>query len=163
MFAPDPLLAWQVFAARLKTDPAVMQKIRDILPALDDDDSYKRADAVAEIRKLGIPGGIAIVNMDRASLSVQQSVLLDSALAPLRSLRAENPAECRSDPVWLLDCLYCEDRMIRQAAFDCLGEVLKHEIPLDIEAPPARRFAAVDSLRAKLFPTTRPTTRPESQ
>ena len=159
MFAPDPLVAWQVFATRLKTDPAVVQKITDVLPALDDGDSYKRADAVAEIRKLGIPGGIAIVNMDRAKLSVQQSVLLDSALAPLRSQRAENPAECRADAGWLLDCLYCEDRMIRQAAFDCLRELLKQEIAVDVEAAPARRFAAVDLLRAKLFPTTRPVSR----
>ncbi len=160
MFAPDPRIAWQVFAARLRTDPAILQKINDVLPALDDNDSYKRAEAVAEIRKLGIPGGIAIVNMDRSRLSVQQSVLLDASLAPFRPSRAESPAECRADPGWLLDCLYCEDAMIRQAAFDCLRELLKHEIVVDIEAGPARRIAAVDSLRAKLFPATRPTTQP---
>ncbi|MFI5380586.1 MAG: hypothetical protein ACHRHE_14915 [Tepidisphaerales bacterium] len=163
MFAPDPLVAWQVFAARLKTDPAVLQKIKDILPALDDDDSYKRADAVAEIRKLGIAGGIAIANMDRTRLSVQQSVLLDSAMTPLRPVRAESPAECRADAGWLLDCLYVEDRMIRQAALDCLRELRKGEIVFDMEADPARRIAAVDLLRAKLFPATRPATRPASR
>jgi hypothetical protein len=163
LFAPDEMVAWQVFAERWKPDPGVLKKVRAILPSLDHPDYRTRENAVRELEALGKPGAAALVGMDRTGFSPERNLLIDRALAPFNRLKPEEAERLRSDAGFLLDCLFSADAEIRAAALERLKKHAGAQIKFDLNAPAPERAAAAAALREKLLPvaaTTRPTTQP---
>src|SRR5205823_5273297 len=97
-FAPDPLIAWQVFATQWAADPAVAAKVKALLPELNASDFRRRDAAQQELEALGKAGATAITRLDRRALSPEQNVRLDRVLAPFNQLSAKEAARRRSDP-----------------------------------------------------------------
>jgi hypothetical protein len=167
VFAPDDLVAWQVFADRWKPDAGVLKKVRAILPALDSPDFRTREKGVRDLQALGKPGAVAMMSLDRTGFSPERNLLIEGALTPFAPLQSKEAERLRSDPRFLLDCLYSADAEIRAAALDRLKKHAGTDLRFNVNAPIPERAAAVAALRQKLLPsaagsapTTRPTTRP---
>jgi hypothetical protein len=153
IFAPDPLVAWQVFAETWKPDPAVDHQIQGLLPSLNSDDFHLRWQASRELEKLGRDGAAVLIHLDRTRLTPEQNARVDLALAPYAQLPAKEAVHLRSDPGFLLDCLYSDDAVLEKLALGRLREVADPTIQFDINADPATRAAAIAGLRLRLVPT----------
>jgi hypothetical protein len=160
VFAPDEVVAWQVFAGRWKPDPKVVEKVRSILPSLDDADYRVRERGVRDLTALGKPGAAAMMSLDRTGFSAERNLLMDRALAPFAELKPKEAERLRSDKVFLLDCLYSADAEVRAAALESLKKTASAEVAFDLNAPTPDRTAAIAALRQKLMPepATKPTT-----
>jgi hypothetical protein len=156
IFAPDPLVAWQVFSETWKPDPAVSQQIQKLLPGLDVDDYHKRDEATRELEKLGRDGAAVLIHLDRSKLTPEQNARVDLALGPYAQLPAKQASHLRSDPAFLLDCLYSDDASLKKVALERLREVADPTIQFDINAAPAVRNAAISALRLRLVPASKP-------
>lgn len=161
-FAPDDLVAWQVFADRWKPDPAVLKKVQALLPDLDHADFRTRDKAVRELEALGRPGAVALMALDRSGFSPERNLLIDRALAPFTPLKPEEAGRLRSDPGFLLDCLHSADAEVRAAALESLRKRAGSEVKFDVDAPAPDRATAVAALRQKLLPEAGKATRDEA-
>jgi len=149
LLAADLATAYHVFAADLKPDPAVQDKLARLLPALDDDSYAKQQDALKQIGQLGLAGAVAIAHLDRSRLSAQQNVLLDAAVAAFVPAQAA-PRAMKSDLDFVLDCLYLTDPTICAAALREFQRMTGRPVDFDLSAQAEQRAAAVDRLRAEL-------------
>jgi hypothetical protein len=163
VFAPDEVVAWQVFAGRWKPDPKVVEKVRSILPSLDDADYRVRERGVRELTALGKPGAAAMMSLDRTGFSAERNLLMDRALAPFAELKPKEAERLRSDTRFLLDCLYSDDADIRSAALEGLTKQAGADIAFDSHAPAPARAAAVEALRRKLLLENRRESNPASR
>ena len=152
VFAPDERVAWQVFLDQWKPDPAATQKVSAQLPALDDGDYRVRERAVAQLQALGRDGAIALLCLDRRALSLEQTTRIDRVLAPYAQLRPKEAARLRSSASFLLDCLYCDDVKIRQAALERCRTMFNLDPRHELSADPAPALAAIAAAREKLVP-----------
>jgi hypothetical protein len=153
LFAPDPSTAWQVFADTRAPDQSVMRRLNEILPRLNAEDYRARRTALAELRKIPQPAGADAVNhLPRATLTPQQNLLLDLYLAPLKPASDSELNRLRTDPTFLLDCLYAEDVQVRRAALDRLRTLFHPGLDFDIDAPADIRALAIMALRKQLTP-----------
>lgn len=152
VFAPDPLVAWQVFSDRWVSDDAMRQQVAVMLPALDAPDFRARDEAVRRLLDLGRPGAAVLLRLDRSKLSAEQCLRIDRILRPYAQLPAPEAAKLRSDVGFLLDCLYVEDAHLRRVALDRLRDVTGQPLAFDLSAGSDRRAAAVNALRQKLQP-----------
>ena len=163
VFAPDELVAWQVFSERWKPDPPMVEKVRKILPALDHADYRTRERGVRELAALGKPGAAALMSLDRTGFSAERNLLIDRALAPFAQLKPKEAERLRSDTRFLLDCLYSADAEVRAAALESLKKKAGAEVAFDLNAPAPERAAAVAALRQKLLPHPATKVAPTSQ
>lgn len=152
VFAPDPMVAWQVFSDLRQPDPRMAQKVRQLLPRLDADDYHVRNAALTQLQRLGRDGASVLVHMDRSKLTPEQNARIDRALLPYGHLPTREVSRLRSDAGFLLDCLYSEDTTIRQAAIARLRSMFRPDIEFDTDAPPIPRNAAVALLREQFKP-----------
>ena len=144
--APDPLVAWQVFADRWHADPSITAQIRALLPKLDSDDFRIREKASRELQDLGREGAAVMVHMDRNSLTAEQCERIDRALSAYAQLPLKEAKRLRGDRSFLLDCLNCDELPLRQAAYEQLNK-LHYSVAIDIKADPEDRATAIASLR----------------
>ena len=152
IFAPDPLVAWQVFAETWKPDPAIARQIQGLLPGLDVDDFHLRAQASRELEKLGREGAAVLIHLDRTHLTPEQNARVDLALAPYAQLSTKQAAHLRSDPAFLLDCLYSDDATLKTVAMARLRQVSDPALQFDLTADVPARNAAIATLRVRLAP-----------
>ncbi|HXE55945.1 MAG TPA: hypothetical protein VN541_23165, partial [Tepidisphaeraceae bacterium] len=152
VFAPDPMIAWQVFGELSQPDAAMSRRVRDILPRLDSPDFRVRDAALRELQKLGRDGAGVLVHMDRSKLTPEQNARIDRALLPYGHLAPKEISRLRSDAGFLLDCLYCDESAIRQAAVDRLRSMFRPDLAFDVDAPPPVRAAVIAQLREQLKP-----------
>ncbi len=151
VFAPEPMVAWQIFSDLWTPDPQVTKKVQHLLPRLDDENYRIRINALWKLHNLGTDGAAVMVHMDRTRLSPEQNMLIDRALVQYAQLPARDAARLRSDPAFLLDCLYSEDITIRRAALSRLNKIAKGNLPFDVTADAVTRARAVALLRQQLL------------
>jgi hypothetical protein len=151
VFAPQAMVAWQIFSDLWAPDPQVTRKIQDLLPLLEDENYRVRNEALWKLHGLGTDGAAVMVHMDRTRLSPEQNMLIDRALVQYAQLPAREAARLRSDPAFLLDCLYSDDPTVRRAALDRLNKIAKANLPFNVNADAVSRAKAVAILRQQLL------------
>lgn len=152
VFAPEPMIVWQVFNELWKPDPRIARQVEALLPKLNADDFHQRDAALASLQRLGREGAAVLMHMDRSKLSPEQNARVDRALAPYAQLGPKDVSRLRSDPGFLLDCLYADDAALRRAAAERLRAVAKPDLQFDVDADCPTRSAAVAALRQQLLP-----------
>jgi len=160
--APDGRVAWQVLADHWQPNAELAEKVRQLLPTLNDVDFHARDKALAQLESMGMPGAAVLLHLDRLGLSPEQNLLIDRTLAPFAQLSPRDATRLRSDTDFLMDCLYVSNAEVRAAALDRLKQVTGKELSFDLEAPESARPAAVSELRKQLAdkPAEGPTTEP---
>ena len=153
VFAPDTMTGWQVFNDLWKADPAIARQVDEILPLLNADDFRTRDAALARLALLGRDGAGVLIHLDRTRLSPEQNARIDRALFSYARLSLKEVTRLRSDPGFLLDCLYSEDVGLRRAAIDRLRAMVRPDLQFDVNATPEARSATIASLRSQLIPT----------
>jgi hypothetical protein len=153
VFAPDQMVAWQVFSDLWKTDPAVTARVQELLPSLNSDDYRVRDAGLAHLQQLGRDGAAALIHLDRSRLSPEQNARIDRALLPYAQIPPREVAKLRVDLTFLLDCLYSDEVPLRKAAVGQLRTVIRPDLQFDINADAAARSAAIADLRAQLVPS----------
>jgi hypothetical protein len=152
VFAPDPLVARQVFPERWQPDPVAARAVERLLPALDGEATADREAASARIAELGEPAALVLMRLDRAGLTAEQNARIDVLLrrhAPLRSAEARRR---RRHVPFLLDCLNSDDPLTRAAGLEHLWEAAGEPVEFDPALPVPARGAAVAALRERLKP-----------
>jgi hypothetical protein len=152
VFAPDPMTAWQVFSDLWQPNPIVAKQVQALLPGLNADDYHTRNAAQIRLQQLGREGAAVLIHLDRSRLTPEQNARIDRALIPFAQLPAREAARLRSDPGFLLDCLYSDNLALREAAVNQLRRTIRPDLPFDVNAPAAARAAAVQTLRTQLIP-----------
>lgn len=152
VFAPDSTTAWQVFSDLWQPDPAVAKYVQALLPALDADDYHTRNAAQLRLQRLGQDGAAVMIHLDRSRLSAEQNARIDRALVPFAQLPSREAVRLRSDPEFLLDCLYSDNVSLRTAAVNRLKQTIRPDLQFDVNASPEARATAVGALRAQLVP-----------
>src|SRR5688572_6617493 len=69
LFAPDPNVTWQVFSDVRTVDEDVRGQVMQLLPELDSADPKVRDAALGRLRRLGKPGALVLVGLDRETLT----------------------------------------------------------------------------------------------
>lgn len=156
VFAPDQLLAWQVFSDLWKPDAAVTQHVQALLGGLNSPDYHQRDATLSALRELGRSGAAVLIHLDRSLLTPEQNARIDLALVPYAQLSMSEASRRRSDPGFLLDCLYADDVLLRKAAIDRLRQVVRPDLQFDVNADAPTRSAAIQVLRPQLLPTPQP-------
>ncbi len=152
VFAPDPMIAWQVFSDSWQAPAETLRKVNFLLPQLDSQDFRQRRAASQSLQSLGRDGAAVLVHLNRSRLSAEQNVRIDRLLAPYAQLPAGEAMGLRSQVGFLLDCLYCDDVLLRRAALKRVREVSERDVAFDVEADSAARAVAVAGLRHSLLP-----------
>lgn len=156
VFAPDHLVAWQVFSDLWKPDAAITQRVQALLPSLNSDNYHERDSTLGQLKHLGRDGAAVLMHLDRSSLTPEQNARIDRALLPYAQLSLKEAARLRSNPGFLLDCLYSEDTTLRKAAITRLRQITRPDIQFDVDADEEARSAAIQSLRPLLLPIPPP-------
>lgn len=153
VFAPDATAAWQVFSDLWRPDPAVIRQVDALLPALNAEDYHTRNAAQTRLEQLGRDGAAVLIHIDRSRLTPEQNARIDRALVPYAQLAPKEAARLRSDPGFLLDCLYSDSASLRAAAVNRLRQAIRPDLQFDVNASAESRAAAVQALRAQLVPS----------
>jgi hypothetical protein len=157
IFAPDDNTAWQVLSGDWPVGNDVSQKVRCLLPELNDPHSKVRNAAADRLAQLGRDGATAILRLDRQGLTLEQNVRLDEVISRFRRIATIEARRLELNPDFLLDCQYCDDATVRTLAAARLPRALGYAITLDPTAPEPARTEAVARLRNQLHP---PATQP---
>ena len=151
VFAPEELLAWQVFSDLWKPDPLATRRVKALLSGLDAEDYRVRDATLRQLARLGRDGAAVMLHMDRSHLTPEQNLRIDRALAPYAQLSLREVLHLRSDSSFLLDCLYSDESALRRAALDRLRLVARPDIRFDVNGDPVARAAAVAVLRQQIL------------
>jgi hypothetical protein len=152
----DPKLAWQVFADAYQPPADVVSKVQQLVVQLDADSFPARESATQALEQLGQPAALALLHMDRKTLSDEQRGRVDAFLAKFKTTGDDRAKQLRRDRDFLLDCLYSDEEPIRRRALEELRKVVGEPIEFDITAPSEQRLAAIERLRRSIgaAPTT---------
>ena len=157
LFAPDAARGWQVLADAVQPDLAVMKKVDDLVIALDAPGFRERDSATEQLRELGRPAAIVLLQKPLATMSVEQQTRIGSIVEPYARLSPDEARALRHDAKFLIDCLCSDDADLRVVARRELEQLLGREVEFDMTASAQARFHSARKLRAEL---TQPTTRP---
>jgi hypothetical protein len=152
VFAPDALVAWQVFSDLWRPDPSIARQVDSILPGLNSDDYHARAAAQLRLEQMGRDGAAVLIHLDRRHLTPEQNARVDCALSSYAQLPTKEAARLGTDAGFLLDCLYSDSVELRTAALNRLRTMVGPALQFDVNADPDTRAAAVRELRSQLVP-----------
>jgi hypothetical protein len=154
----------------IPANPDVVKTVLALLPRLDADSSDQRDAASAELAQLGAPGILAVLRLDRTTLTQEQKSRCDAFLETERQRTFDSPDDARRDPSFLLDALSDDDLAVRAAAKNALQAVVGHPIDFDPAQANDARIKAIQTLRAQLHDelaarsaTTGPSSAPGNQ
>jgi hypothetical protein len=150
VFIVDERTAYQVFSPDLKTDLRIAAATDAAVGGLRADSYAEREAAMNALRRLGEPAAIYLMNTHSRPWSVEQAMRVDLFLAPYRPLSDEIADQCRSDPDFLLDCLYGSDVPIHRLALNQLRIVAGNKINFDPGMNGVAREDAIAKLRSTL-------------
>jgi hypothetical protein len=153
VFAPEPQVAWQVFADRWTPDAKLKRQVEDLLPKLDAPDEPARQAATREVGELGQEAVLVLLQLDRATLSAEQNSRVDVLIAGFAPLPPGEAARLRGDVSFLLDCLNSDDPRVRTAALERLRDAVPQPVEFDTALEVPARGAAVARLREALVPS----------
>lgn len=158
LFDVDAVLARQVFRAEWPADPAMLDKAAKLLAAMNDNSFRRREAAVRGLDALGPDAVVAVLTMDRATFTPEQTTLVDDFLARHPGVAQKDAAALQTDREFLLDCLTSEEPRLRKIALAHLESDAGRKIEFDLSAGLDERRVAVAALRAMLTPaSSRPT------
>ena len=131
-------------------DPAVAKPVADLLAPMNSDSPEKRETASAELAKLGTPGILAVLRLDRSKLSQEQKTRCDQFLRSGKTRDFDDPALAGQNVYFLLDAMNYPDAQIRLAAKKALETRQGHPLDVDVSASSdaAVRLPALDKLRS---------------
>lgn len=152
VFAPDTLIAWQVFNDLWKPDAGIGRQVDALLPGLKSYDYHARDAAQFRLQQLGRDGAAVLMHLDRSRLTPEQNARVDCALAPYALLPAKEAARLGNDTGFLLDCLYSDNVDLRAAAFNRLRGAGRPALQFDLNADAENRSHAIQGLREQLMP-----------
>ena len=134
----------------IPADPNVTKSVGEVLVRMDSDDFAKRETASAELAKLGTPGVLAVLRLDRSKLSQEQKTRCDKFVATGKTLDLDDPADGLHNVYLLLDAMNYSDVRVREAAKKAWGKLQGHAVDIDVspQADAAVRLAALEKLRA---------------
>lgn len=150
VFAPEPRVAWQVFADRWQPDDALVRAVKQLLPRLDADDARDREAASVRVAELGQEAVLVLMQLDRTPLSAEQNSRIDVLIADHTPLDRAEAERLRADVPFLLDCLNGDDPRTRAAALDLLRQAVSEPVEFDTRLAVPARGASVAALREKL-------------
>lgn len=154
VFAMEDDVAWQVLSPRAKLDPAVEQQVQGLVKQLGAEKAADREAAAEGLRKLGRPGILALMKVERGNLSAEQNAQIDVLLEPYRRLSKSEAEAMLNNVDFLLNTLASEDPALRRLGLGRLEEKLGRKVAIDIDAPLADRLKAIAELRGQA--TSRP-------
>jgi hypothetical protein len=152
VFQVDPKTAYQVFSPAWKTDAATIAATDAAVAGLRADSYSDREAAMNRLRRLGEPAALYLMNVDSRSWSIEQAMRVDLFLAPYLPLNDQTAAQLRTDPDFLLDCLYDSEAQIRRLALDQLRDVTGKSIDLNPDLSGRALVDAVTKLRLAISP-----------
>jgi hypothetical protein len=144
--APDPMLAFEVFADQWTTDAATTAKINKLVADLAGGDFHQRTHAEHELANLDKSAAVVLMRLDRTKLTAEQNARIDKLLSPYLPISATSAADLRTDPSFLLNCLYSENIVIRKIALAQLQSVTKLTLNFDPAADAPTRNAAIPAI-----------------
>lgn len=153
---PDSL-AWVALGPAGPTDPAMIERIKPLVARLDADDYKQRTQAKKELTDLGRPAALALASLDRDKLSLQQRTEIANLLEQSLPVPEEELRGLGTNPSFVLDMLYTQDKALESAAKERLAKLTGKSITLPPTTSPSDRDAAIARLRDQLLP---PTTQP---
>jgi hypothetical protein len=158
VFAPNPAAVWQSLAEDWKPDDALSQRVRAAIAKFDAEDFQERQSASHDLREIGEPAALTLMQMDRSKMSPGQSSGIDTFLAPYLPLSPQDAKRLGKDVTFLLDGQYCSDLPLRKIAAARLAKLTGKPIGFDPAADDDTRLAQVARLRepptTQLSPTT---------
>lgn len=140
---------YRVFT-EIPADAKVVSQVEALLPDLASPKPDVRKKATDKLAALGPAGVLAAERMNADLLAPEQAFRLGELVASQTRIIVDDPAEVAKDPDFLMDCLEDDDLAVRQAARDSLAKLLNKPVDVDINAPAAKRAAAIDKYRAKI-------------
>lgn len=150
VFGVEGQVAWQVMADVWQSPPDLSERIAPLIAQLDAVEYSERARAQAALRKMGEPAALYLASADRRSWSAEQRARTDKLLAEFFPLSMQQAKTLGMDVNFLLDCLDSDDADLRAATLKHLNRALGREVQLNLDKPPAERFAAIAQLRKQL-------------
>ena len=162
---PGPGDVYGVFT-EIPASASVAKAVADLLGQMDADAPDRRETASAELGKLGAPGVLAVLRLDRSKLSQEQKTRCEQFVRTAKTRDFDDPADALRDVNFLLDAMNNPDILVRQAARKALEKLCGHPLDIDVSPPvdTVSRLAALDKLRneyAARKPATSPATRPQ--
>jgi hypothetical protein len=151
---PGPGDIYRAFDS-IDADPTSRAALETILPELVAPDGARREFASAKLQKLGAPGVLAALRIDRDNLSPEQKSRLERFIAA--NTIGFDPQTARRDRYFLADCLSDNDRRVRVAARDALAALLGSPVDFDVDQDAASHLAASARIIEQLpAPATQP-------
>lgn len=151
LFGLADAIAWQVLSPLATVDPQIEQQVAQLVRQLDAEEARERESAGEALQQLGLPGVLALLRMDRSTLSPEQHARIDAIVAPYQTLDAEQAKALRLDRRFLLDTMENEDPALRRLALKQLQETTGQAIQFDVDAPREQRKQALQQLRRQLL------------
>jgi hypothetical protein len=152
--APDPRLAYQVFDTHFKPDAELSKKIDAALQKFDAEDFQTREAAGRDLSALGQPAALALIHADRKGWSIDRWNGVENFLSQYRALSANRLKDLKTNPAFLLDCLYSPDPQIRAFSAAALNPMLAQKI--DPAATDSALDKEIDRAAATLLPPMNP-------
>lgn len=149
--APEPHEAWQVLADDWPVDGSFKGKVEKYLNDLDSNDFRVRSAAAGQLFRLGRGAAVYLIHMDRKSLSPEQILRIDEVIARYKPLPEARAAKLHDDLHFLVDCLDCDDAVVRKLALARLQKLTGKELEFDVDAKIDARVALTNDLRDELF------------
>jgi hypothetical protein len=143
----------------VQPDPAAAAKVAAILPKLGSTKPREREAASDAIEEMGRPAVLAVLRLDRTTLTPEQNARLDGFLIASGEAAPDPSAHPEEDLDFLVDCLDDDELPIRQAAREALTRKLGHPLNFDITLTGDARSEAVDRLYEQIDRPRIPTTR----
>jgi hypothetical protein len=135
----------------IPADAAMTRQVAALLPQLEAESPAARDAASAKIEALGPPGVLALLRMDRAEWTPEQTARLATIVQ--RQSTLSDPTAWRRDIYFLTDCLDDADPAVRQAALRAVNAVAGREVDFDVDAASQARLAAAQEILRTLEST----------
>jgi hypothetical protein len=147
----DPTKQFQVFADQCAPDSVTFARVTELVAALKGGDFRSRSRAEKELDALGKTGILALMHLDRHKIDAEQSARIDKLLAPYQPIPSADAGKLRSDPSFLVGCLFSEEPAIRIAALSQLQSTVKPKLNFDPTADLTSRTIAIVPLLQQLI------------
>ena len=148
LLKPGPADIYRVFS-EIQPSPESERRLLEIVAALASVDPAQRTAASQQLEKLGPPGVLAALRLDRSILTPEQSSRIDTFLRS-QSSQTNNPQRLRHEPLFLVDCLESDDLEVRKLALAELKVALNRDVSLDFTADAESLRRAVAGLRKQI-------------
>jgi hypothetical protein len=153
LLPPANLDSLQVFANDLPADPQKEKQINDLVAQLDADSSDDRDTATQQLKDMQGDAILALMKLDRSTLSPEQSARVDSICRDFKPLTSDEIQAKKKDVKFLLMALASDEEPIRIAALKALHAVSDQSFTFDTGGDMVDRSLALTDLHSQLLPT----------